>query len=117
MRVNSGKPTNKAKNTTSAASPAFRLTENGSSSPAGEPGGFSRIKPVMAEPVITAICPIAFGHSSAVQAANRAIVTRATSVQRLRAMPHTAWATTATATIFRPCNRPLGAPPPHAPRP
>ena len=30
------------------------------------------------------------------------MVTRSTSGHRLRAMPHTAWATTATATTFRP---------------
>ncbi|MNN53801.1 hypothetical protein D3C81_1685820 [compost metagenome] len=113
----SGRPSNRPKNTVSAIRPVLRLTENGSFSPAGGGVDLNSSKPATAEHKITPICPIAVGHTSAAQAANRAMVTRGTSVQRLRAMPHTAWATTATATIFRPCSKPPGTAPPHAEMP
>ena len=38
--------------------------------------------------------------------------TRKAPRHKLRAMPHTAWATTATATTLRPCSAPLGRAPP-----
>ena len=48
--------------------------------------------------------PSADGTASARIAAPTAIVARSRSGHRLRAIPHTAWATTATATIFSPCS-------------
>jgi len=48
------------------------------------------------------------GAASTAAAASTASVTRDGSGHRARAMPHTAWATTATATTFRPCSRPPG---------
>src|SRR3546814_8851424 len=41
-------------------------------------------------------------------------VARSTPVHRLRAIPHTACATTATAAIFKPCSIPLGTASPQA---
>lgn len=59
----------------------------------------------------------AVGHSNAVQAASTAMVMRAVSVHRLRAMPQMACATTATATTFKPCSTPAGSAAPHADSP
>ena len=68
-----------------------------------------RFTKVLAAAAITETCAHEVGHSSTVQAASVLIVMRARSVQRLRAMPHIACATTATATTFRPCRTPTGS--------
>ncbi len=54
---------------------------------------------------IAPICPAADGTASASTAAPTAMVARARSGHSVRAMPHTACATTATATILRPCSQ------------
>jgi len=50
-------------------------------------------------------CPAAEGTAKATIAAPTAILARSRSGHRLRPMPHTACTTTATATIFNPCNQ------------
>lgn len=58
---------------------------------------------------ITATWVHAAGASNATHAAAAIIVTRRASGHRLRAMPHTACAITATDTIFRPCSAPAAS--------
>lgn len=62
----------------------------------------------MADSVMTMSCPHTEGSSKtrAVAAAMRLM--RGASGQRVRVMPQTAWATTATATTFKPCSTPAG---------
>ena len=67
--------------------------------------GAARRQPITPPATIAPICPSAVGTASARIAAPTAIVARSRSGQRLRAMPHTACATTATATIFSPCSQ------------
>ena len=47
------------------------------------------------------------GTARTTAAVTTAIVARSRSGVRVRIMPSTAWATTATAAIFRPCSQPL----------
>jgi len=58
---------------------------------------------------MAATCPIAVGASSTRMAAAVAMPARGRSGQRVLAMLHTAWATIATATSFRPCSSPAPA--------
>ena len=55
--------------------------------------------------------------SSTMRAATPAIEARWRSGHSARAMPHTAWATTATATSLSPCNSPVPTGPLKAPAP
>ena len=61
-----------------------------------------RAKPHMAPKMIAPICPHVLGTASAIAAATTAIMTRGRSGVSVRAMPNTAWATTATAATFKP---------------
>ena len=57
---------------------------------------------------MTATCVADPPMPSTAAAASTAMVTRGGSGQSVRAIPHTAWATTATTTAPRPCSRPAG---------
>lgn len=65
--------------------------------------GLNQTDPIRAAALITPNCPQAFGHAMTMQVVVTAIEILAVSVHRFRAMPHTAWATSATATTFKPC--------------
>ena len=58
------------------------------------------------------ICPTTPGCHRVTAQATPIKATRPALVHRLRAMPHTAWATTATATTLSPCTSPAGKPAP-----
>jgi hypothetical protein len=62
-------------------------------------------------------CPSDDGTASAVTQATTATVARGRSGARERAIPHTAWATTATATSFSPRSQPAWETSPIAPIP
>src|SRR5262249_44306424 len=62
--------------------------------------------PTMPPSAIAPICPHDDGTPSAMMAAATASVARGRSGASVRAMPSTAWATTATAATLRPCNQP-----------
>ena len=62
-------------------------------------------QPMIPPAAIAATWPGAEGTSSATSAPATAMLARGGSGQRLRAMPHTACATTATATIISPCSQ------------
>jgi hypothetical protein len=66
---------------------------------------------------MTPTCPSAVGDASAAIAASTAIVARGASGQSPRAMPHTACATTATATTLRPWRTPAFRNSPYAAMP
>ena len=57
---------------------------------------------------MTATCTQASGASATQHAATVISVTRRASGHSVRAMPHTACATTATAATFKPCKTPAG---------
>src|SRR5262249_42584263 len=60
---------------------------------------------------ITSTWETGLGDASTASAARIASDARARSAARFRAMPHTAWATTATATTLSPCSHPTSASP------
>ena len=98
-----------AKKITHAVIPAFfamgkRMCET---EVAAAPGNM--IKPTIPATAIDESCPTAVGHAKVTIEARIAIVARSRSGQSERAIPHTAWATTATATTLRPCNQPASA--------
>jgi hypothetical protein len=59
------------------------------------------IKPTIPAIAMDESCPIAVGHASVTIEARIAMVARSRSGQRERAVPQTAWTTTAAATTFR----------------
>ena len=63
-------------------------------------------QPISPPATIAPTWPSVDGTVSASTVAAAAIASRSRSGQRFFAMPHTACATTATATIFRPCSQP-----------
>jgi hypothetical protein len=62
--------------------------------------------PAFAPAAIAATMPADPGTKASSTTASTAIAARSRSGHNCRAMPHTAWATMATATIFNPCNAP-----------
>ena len=78
---------------------------------ADAPAAGRRRHPTRPATTITTTCAPAVRDASATVAATIASETRGRSGARLRAIPHTAWATTATATTFSPCSHPASATP------
>ncbi|MNZ87089.1 hypothetical protein D3C78_1059380 [compost metagenome] len=70
--------------------------------------GLNSNRPMTAAITIAPTCPQADGTRSTKQVTATMMVIRGVSGQRLRAIPHTACATTATATTFNPCSTPNG---------
>src|SRR5437667_9796413 len=107
--ASNGRPISNPKNSIAAATDQARGTYTASgASEAGAGAAPRNPQPISAPTRIAPTWPIAEGTASARIAAATAIVARARSGQRLFAIPHTACATTATATIFNPCSQ--GAP-------
>ncbi len=109
--ASTGNPISSAKNRIAAATDQARGTCTAIDTPAdGICAVPSNAQPISPPPRIAPTCPIAEGTANARMAAPTAIVAQilngsARSGQRLRAIPHTACATTATATIFSPCSQ------------
>ena len=125
-RTASGSSTSKAANTTSSAAPVRRRSGNSRASGAslGVSGVAALPRPNSHQPAppaasITPTWPHTPGTSSTAQHASAISVTLARPTHRLRAMPHTACATTATATTLSPWIAPVGntAYPPARPSP
>jgi hypothetical protein len=103
----SGNPKSSPKNAASAAMPTRRDTVIGACSATIRPVWRQSHAPVTAPNRMAASWENADVLSSTMSAAPPAIEARSRSGQSVRAMPHTAWATTATATSFSPCSNPV----------
>ena len=97
--------------TTSSTAPARREPPPGTApgtaaavrrAPTSSAGRGNQVSPSSAPPAMIATCASAPDHTSAAIAATSATVIRGASGVSLVAIPHTACATTATATILRP---------------
>jgi hypothetical protein len=102
-----GNPKSSPKNTTSAATPTGRETLMGACSARIRPVWRQSHAPARAPNRIVASCENADVLSSTISADTPAIEARSRSGQSARAMPHTAWATMATATSLSPCSSPV----------
>ena len=117
MAANNGNPISSTRNSASQNKPTRRRMEIGNGSCASACCGLNNNKPTPPAMAMTPTCPQADGTSNTRQVAAAMRVMRGTSGQRLRAIPHTACATTATATTFKPCSTPAGSASPQLARP
>ena len=102
-----GSPISSSANSASAATARARGTGTDNRSDAAIAGASRQSHAPAAAPArIAAICPIAVGAAVTMSVATTAMVARGRSGQRLRAMLHTACATTATATTCSPWSIP-----------
>ncbi|MNH33440.1 hypothetical protein D3C79_939570 [compost metagenome] len=106
--ANSGKPSNRAKNSSSQRLPARWPMAIGKGSCSTLLPGLNSNRPATPAAAIIATWAQAAGTSSTRQVAIAIREIRGTSGHRLRAMPQTAWATIATATTFKPWRMPAG---------
>lgn len=108
--ASTGRPKSKVKNRPSSRAPARRVTGIGRAACAGPGPGLNSSMPTRPAPAITPAWLQAFWNSRATPADSAMMASRAHPLHSFLAMPQTACATTATATIFSPCSAPAGMP-------
>ncbi|MNS93933.1 hypothetical protein D3C72_1281340 [compost metagenome] len=107
--ASTGRPASSKANATSSSAPARWLTGSPSGSCVPASAGRSSKAPASAATAITATCIHAPGSASTAPPAAAMMAMRTGPRHSVRAMPHTACATTATATSLSPCSTPGAA--------